>query len=224
MTEVESRMTSDARMTNEAKRSLIRHSVCILASTLVIASAGCFPKPNKANIALRKEVQALKSEITRLEARDAAHAAQVKALETNRTIQTLPAERLNRLYTASGLKFKNLTIGQDLDRTKPGDEGFKIGIVPLDQFGEEFKSAGSIKVELFDLAAPDTRLGTWFEETTQTQKRWLSTPVIDAYVLSFPWQTVPTNAKLLVKATFTEELTGRVFEAEAPLTIAVPGK
>lgn len=192
------------------------------AALILIGAAGCFPKPNKANIALRREIQAMQDKVADLETRDKAARAQIAALEADRTIQTLPSEKMQRLFTASGIKFKNLTLGQDLDRNKPGDEAFKIAVTPIDQFGDEFKSAGSIKVELFDLASQETRLGSWTLDTPETQKRWLSTPVIDGYVLTFPWQTPPTNPKLLVKVTFTEELTGRVFDGQTELKIEVP--
>lgn len=208
----------------KSTRRLVRPSLLVLALPLVILGAGCFPKPNKANIALRKEIQTLEEKLSRLESRDKAAQAQIAALEANRTIQTLPQEKLRRLFTASGLMFKNLTLGQDLDPSKPGDEGFKIGVTPLDQFGEEFKCAGAFKVELFELSRPDPRIGSWKLDTPETQKRWLSTPVIDAYVLEFPWQTKPDSATLTVKVEFTEELTGRVLTAQTELKIDVPNK
>lgn len=183
---------------------------------------GCFPKPNAANIALRKEVQSLQQQLGDLQSQRAADQAQVKAFESGRAIETLPADRLSRLFTASGLRFKRLVVGEDTDRNQPGDEAFKIGLAPVDQFGEEFKSAGTITVEVFDLAAEQPRLGSWTIDTVEAQRKWLSTPVFDGYVLQWPWQTVPQRAKLLVKATFVEELTGRRFDAQADLTINPP--
>lgn len=216
-------MKNETRMTSEAKAtSFTRHSFFILASSLVIAGIGCFPKPNKANIALRREIQSMHDRVAELEALHKSDRAQLAALTANRTVQSLPEEKMARLFTTSSIKFKNLTLGQDLDASKPGDEAFKIAIAPIDQFGDEIKIAGSIKVELFDLAAKETRLGEWTIETPEAQKRWLSTPVIDGYVLTFPWQTVPQSATLLVKATFTEELTGGVFTAQSELKIDPP--
>jgi outer membrane murein-binding lipoprotein Lpp len=213
-------MTNDQGQTRFGSWSLVLFWPLVLGPSIFLA--GCFPKPNKANIALRREIQSLQDKVSDLESRDKAAKAQVAALEANRSVPTLPNEKLQRLYTASGFKFKNLTLGQDLDPGKPGDEGFKIAVAPIDQFGDEFKSAGSIKVELFDLSLPDTRLGSWSLDTPDAQKRWLSTPVIDGYVLSFPWQTTPVSSKLLVKVTFTEELTGRVFDGQTDLKIEVP--
>ena len=198
-----------------------RRKWAALVLVAALCAAGC-ASPNKANIALRKQVQTLE---THMKDRDAQHAADQAALAhvtADRTIQTLPAAKLDRLFRTSAIIFKRLTLGEDLDPTKPGDEGFKVAIAPVDQFNDEFKASGSITIELFDLAAPQTRLGTWTFDTAQTQSMWLSTPVFDGYVLQFPWQTPPTHSKLTVKATFTEELTGATFEAKTDLTVNVP--
>lgn len=219
-------MTNQTPMTNDQRRfgpwSLGLFWIVVLGHSVPLT--GCLAKPNKANIALRKEVQSMQARISELEAQHKADQARLAAIQADRTIQTLPAEKMQRLFTASGIKFKNLTLGEDLDPSKPGDEGFKIAIAPFDQFRQEFKTAGSLKVELFDLAAADTRLGTWTIDTPEAQTHWLSTPVIDGYVLTFAWQTPPSGTKLLVKATFTEELTGGKFEATADLNITPPGK
>lgn len=203
------------------------HSFVFRSSTFgfiaVLCAAGCFPKPNKANIELRKQVQSLEVKIADLELRRAADKAAIDSLSGDRTIQTLPSDKLDRLFVTSSLKFKNIVVGEDLDPNTPGDEGFKIGVVPVDEFGDEFKAAGSLTVELFDLAAPETRLGQWTIDTAEARQKWLSSFVFDGYVLPFKWQTPPTHGKLLVKVTFVEELTGRKFEATSELNVK-PGE
>ncbi len=221
-------MTNKTPMTSDQGKIRFWPWSLVLFLPLVIGHSvfltGCFPKPNRANIVLRRELQSKDDRMASLEAQHKTDQAQLAALSADRTVQTLPPEKLKRLFTASGIKFKNLTLGEDLDASKPGDEGFKVCIAPVDQFGDEFKSAGSFKIELFDLSATDARLGEWTIDTADAQKRWLSTPVIDGYVFTFPWQTPPGSARLLVKASFCEELTGGVFEAQANLTIVPPGK
>jgi hypothetical protein len=215
-------MTSNPPMTKDQKT--FGPWSLVLCWTLVLGAfaPGCFPKPNAANIKLRKEIQTLDARVAELETRHRADTAQIAALQSDRTVQTLPAERLQTLFTASGLQFKRLVLGADLDPSRPGDEGFKIGLTPIDDIGDEFKSAGSFVIELFDLADKNVRLGTWTLDTRQTRELWLSTPVFDGYVFTLPWQTPPSNEKLLVKATFTEELTGRSFEATSELTVQLP--
>lgn len=201
------------------------HSFVIRISTfgfLAVLAVGCFPKPNKANIELRKEVQSLQDKVAELETRHTTDKAAIDSLSADRTIQTLPADKLARLFVTSSLKFKNLVVGEDLDPKTPGDEGFKIGVTPVDEFGDEFKAAGSLTIELFDLADQNVRLGQWSVPTEDARKKWVSSLVFDGYVLSLPWQTPPTHEKLLVKATFTEELTGRKFDATHELTVKLP--
>ena len=134
----------------------------------------------------------------------------------------MSADKLQKLFTTSSLKFKNLVIGEDLDANAAGDEGFKVGVVPIDDHGEEFKAAGSLRVALFDLAEQNVRLGGWSLTTDEARAKWLSSLVFDGYVLAFPWQTPPTRAKLLVKVTFIEELTGRTFDATSELSVKPP--
>ena len=201
------------------QRSFVTALLWMTACAVVAGAVGCFPKPNKANITLRKEVQDLQAKVADLEARHAADQAQIERFAAAPTTQSL-----GRLFVTSSLKFKRLTVGEDLDPNLPGDEGFKIGLTPVDEFGDEYKAAGSFKIELFDLADQNVRLGEWIIPTEEARKMWLSSFVFDGYVLQFPWQTPPTRDKLLVKATFTDELNGRTFEARSDLTIRPPGK
>jgi outer membrane murein-binding lipoprotein Lpp len=223
MTNDEARMPNQCRMSKPEVSSFgPRHSFVILASAFGIACAGCFGKPNQANIALRKEIQTLNDKVASLTHERDAAVAQARASESGRAVQTLPVDRLEKLFTASGIRFGRVLVGNDTDSSRPGDEGLKVSLTPVDQFGDDFKSAGSFTIECFDLAADPARIGRWTIETADAQQRWLSTPVIDAYVFELPWQTVPTRARLMVKATFVDELTGRTFDVQREVTINVP--
>ena len=196
----------------------------VLCWSLVLgASTGCqFNRPRKANIELRKEAQTLRDQIAELTSERDAAVAQARAGESSRAVPTLPVERLDKLFTAAGLKFGKVVIGNDADAERPGDEGVKLTLIPIDQFGDECKLAGSFTIELFDLAAEPARIGLWTIDTSTAQKKWVSTFVIDAYVFELPWQTPPAHSKLTVKATFVDELTGRTFDAQRELTVNVP--
>lgn len=196
----------------------------VLCWSLVLgASAGCqLNRPQKANIALRKEVQALNDKLAALQSERDAAVAQARAADAARAVPTLSTDRLDKLFTASGIKFGRVVVGDDTDPNQPGDEGLKLSLAPLDQFGDECKLAGSFTIELFDLAEKESRIGTWTIPTEEAQRKWLSTFVIDAYVFELPWQTTPRHEKLLVKATFVDELTGRTFDTQRELTVKVP--
>lgn len=198
-------------------------SIAAVAVPVLFAmGAGC-RGPSQANIALRKQNAKLRDEITSLKRLRDGDRATIEALESHATtVPVLPRDRLARLFTTHGLRIGRLTGGADLDPEKPGDEGVKVYVVPTDEEGEEIKAAGSFQVEIFDLAAPTTRLGEWTFSTDEARKAWFGQLWSYGYILPCPWQTVPTHAELTVKITFVDELTGRRFTAQKPITINPP--
>jgi hypothetical protein len=186
---------------------------------------GCFGgKPDAANIELRKTVQSLEQKVADADRKQIADRKAIAALQADRTLSILPADRIDRLFHMAVLRIARLAGGVDLDPARAGDEGFQISFAPVDQYGDDFKSAGSFTVELFDLRARDTRLGSWTVEPLQSHKNWISSAVMDAYVFESAWKTTPVGDRLLVKVTFVEELTGRSFDATAEIDIRPPGK
>lgn len=196
----------------------------VLLVALMIGIAGC-NKPNKANIELRKKIQSLEDEKVALARERDASRAQVEALQSERgSILTLPQDRLDKLFTTTSINIQRLTVGVDLDPNRPGDEGFKVAFSPVDQLGDEFKTSGSVTVELFDLDKPDARLGQWKYDVETMLKKYISSFVLKAFVLEEKWQTVPTTNRVLVRVIFVEELTGRRFDATREITINLPEK
>ncbi len=194
------------------------------AFLLFVAVAGC-GGPNKGNIDLRKTIQQRDDVIAQKDRELIGLRAELRARERGATtLPTLPQDRLDRLFTVTGVNLTRLTLGVDLDPAKAGDEGFKVAFVPVDQTGQEFKSSGSAVVELFDLAAPQPRIGRWEIPTSELMPRYYTNLLLSCYIVEETWQTPPANGKLLVKVTFTEELTGRSFEGQREMDVAVPGK
>src|SRR5687768_18101498 len=139
--------------TDERKSNLLIgvHRCSSVAILFVLAVAGC-SKPDKANIALRKQVQDLESEISNLKRTRDADLAAIRALESRATtIPTLPHDRLEQVFTTHGLKIGRLTGGADADPSKQGDEVLKVYAVPTDQRGDLLKAAGSFAVDAYDL-------------------------------------------------------------------------
>ncbi|MFT3786293.1 MAG: hypothetical protein QM770_09015 [Tepidisphaeraceae bacterium] len=185
--------------------------------------AGC-SGPNKGNIDLRKTIQQKDDVIAQKDREITSHVARIKVLEASKgTLPTLPQDRLDRLFTTTDIHLTRLTLPIDSDPNTPGDEGFKLAFVPVDQTDQEFKTAGSATIELFDLSAKDTRIGTWKFTTAELMPKYFTSVLLSCYVLEFKWQTPPTHAKLLVKVSFTEELTGKTFEGQRELTVTPPG-
>jgi hypothetical protein len=201
----------------------IRPAPIVAVVLTAAALAGC-TTPSKANIELRKRNAALRDEVAALKFAHESDAAAIRRLEANATtVPVLPHERVSRLFTAHGLKLGKLTGGWDADRSKPGDEGLQIYLVPTDQDGDEIKAAGTFAVEAFDLSkGGEVRLGRWEIPLEEASKRWLGNALQYGYIFELPWQNVPTGDEVTIRTTFTDELTGRVFTAQRPVRVSLP--
>ena len=191
---------------------------------LLCCIGGC-NTPNQANIELRKQNQTLQNQIDTLQRQHSADVADINALQSHATtVPVLPQKRLAELFTVHGLKFGRLTGGADLDPSKPGDEGLKIYITPIDEAGEQLKAAGAFTVEAFDLANKDHPLvGSWRFPLSEAAHNWYGRALLYCYVLTCPWQHgPPAHADLTIKVTFTDALTQRYFIAQEIVKIRVP--
>jgi hypothetical protein len=195
----------------------------LLVGGAALASLGGCTTPDKANIALRKQNQQLQEQVTTLQRVHAADQAAIAGLRhAGATLPTLPPERLDQLFTVHGFTIGRLTGGADLDPARPGDEGLKLYVTPIDKQGDSLKAAGSFEIEAFDLARQESqKIGAWSFPLQDAGKNWYGT-LLNCYVLTCPWQTVPRHDRLTVKITFTDALTGRRFTQQKVVEVRVP--
>jgi outer membrane murein-binding lipoprotein Lpp len=186
-----------------------RLTACSLAPLLVVIGCG---RPNAANIELRKQIQSLNAHIDHLELRHDADRATIDALQRQgNTVAQLPSDRLDRLFTSSGIKMLRLTRMVDVDRATPGFEAWAVSFSPVDQTGDELKASGHILVEVLD---GSTVVETYTVDAPESKRYWSTNIVYDGYVIERPWSgAVPMNP-LTARVTFTDELTGRRFVGE----------
>ena len=196
--------------------------VIVSLATFTLLQSGCAPAPSRANAELRRKNQDLVQQVASLERQLKSTAAPVSPAAVKSSVQ-LSQQQTQLLFLTSKVTLTRLSIGDDLDPARVGDEGFKVTFTPEDQFGHDFKTAGSVRVELFDLQEADTRLGIWELPTAELRQLWISSPVLDGYVVTLPWKQVPKRESLLVKITFIEELTGRMFEDQRQISVKLPG-
>ena len=184
--------------------------------------------PDAANIVLRKQNQQLQSSVDDLTTQHKRDAAALTAAETARpTVPTLPADRLDRLFTVHGLEFGRLTGGDNPDTVTGPDTMLKVYVVPIDGQGTPIKAAGAFTVEAFDLGTPSHPLvGTWQFPLERSRDLFFNRFSLYTYVLECPWQTVPPHPDLTVKVTFDDELTGRHFVNQTQVQVhpTPPGK
>lgn len=175
---------------------------------------GCGGNPSKANIELRKELQATQAKNAELERQREADLATIASLKDRQTVvPTLPEDRIARLFTAHGIVFSKLTSAD----TKL----LKVYLTPTDEQGQKIKTAGSLVIEAFDLSRPDNvRVGEWKFTTEEARARWNGEMLLYGYVLECPLTSPVEASNLTVKATFTDELTGRAFSAQRQVAVS----
>lgn len=195
-----------------------------LVGLAAVAVASC-RSPNQVTINLRKEKQSLETEIDQLKADREVDRARIRGLEQRiGTVPTLPQSRLNQMFTVHSIKLGQLTGGANLDPAKPGDEGVRVDLIPLDDNGDPIKATGHVTVEVFDLHDNQPRsIGKWEFSAAQMKETWRSLGPIHEFVLDCPWQKIiPHDAKLVLKVKFIDELTQRIFEKVEQITINPP--
>lgn len=190
---------------------------------LALSLYGC-AKPNPVTIQLRKENQALQERFDQLQTQNKANLARIEGLEQQKsTIPTLPQSRLNQMFTVHGIQISRLTGGADLDPNRPGDEGLRIYLEPVDDTGDVLKATGQVTVEAFDLSKPtDNRIGLWGYSPDALKSTWRALGPIHDFVLVCPWQTPPQHPDITLKVTFRDELTDRVFSTVKTIKVTPP--
>jgi len=203
-----------------SSRAYLHTAIWSAAGIAAVALSGC-SGPSSANIQLRKENQQLSARIDQLNRRHDADQAQIRVLQRNaNVVETLPEDRLNQLYTTAGLRLGRLCGGFHPDPNLVGDTMLKVYVVPIDQDGDPIKAAGSFQIELFDLALPSqNRIGQWNFDLQRARSDWYAQLFMYEYVFNCPWQTPPAHSSLLLRVTFTDALTGRVFSIDRDITV-----
>jgi len=179
----------------------------------LLSITGCGGKPSAANIQLRKELQKLRDENQDMKLKRDADLATIQSLKGRDTlVQTLPEQRLEKLFTTHGIALSKLTT---FDSTK-----LRVFLTPADNQGQKLKAAGAIVIEAFDLSRTEQpRIGEWKFDVDQARSAWNGEMLLYAYVLECPWSQPPAASQLTVKASFTDELTSRTFTAQKQVSL-----
>ena len=171
----------------------------------MVALVGC-RGPDKANIELRKENQALKDQVENQARRHQADQAQIAALQTEKgsAVETLPTTRLAELFTVSGIDINKLTGFRK--------DGLKVYISPTDDAGDIIKAAGSLTIDAFDLSkGSEAHLGHWEFPLKDAANNWYQSWIVHGYALQTPLQPPELVKEITVRASYTDALTQRTF-------------
>ena len=184
---------------------------------LMYLMAGCV-NGNKTS-PLVEQIQQLKQEKTQLQKQfEQSRAENEQLKKQEHVLSALPeqvkGENLYRLQKIEITRYTNL-----YDKDKDGKkEKLIVYIQPIDEDGDIIKATGAVDVQLWDLNKEDGEalLGQWSVEPEQLKKLWFATLITINYRLTFDVADKIDDFEepLTVKVTFTDYLTGKVFEEQ----------
>ena len=122
--------------------------------------------------------------------------------------------RLDVLFTVDRIKLGRYTGGTNLDEV-PGDDGVRVYIIPQDDAGRTVTAAGSIEVNVFDLAhTTEPLLMSYSFSPPQARQHWHGGGLANHYDITCPWKdTLPSGNEITIRVKFVDYLTGQAFTA-----------
>ena len=191
-----------------------------LTGVLIIVgwAAGLMPGCAGSKPPATEKVILLEQENARLQRRIVDQEKQIEQLQVQIVqLRGLPVEEMADLIQVGRIEFGRFT--RALDRDQDGyDDGIVVYLNTLDREGDKIKSAGQVQLELWDLAEVEgnLKLGQWRFAVTELNAYWLSGPLTYHYKFERDWPEGMRsgNKNLTVKLTFSEALTGKVFEIQ----------
>ena len=204
-------------MTPAARLATAAMAACIVSSACAMLTACTAQPPPRLDANMLLEIERLRTSNEQLQKQLLQRDEQIVAL------QKLGDKRLGLLYTVQRIALASGTGGANTD-DKPGDEAVKVNVAPIDQYGSVLKAAGSVKVQVFDLAA--TQAGNLLAECdydpNAAAKNWASGLFSSYYAFTLPLPAPPAHRELTVRAEFTEYLTGKTFITQQVIRVALP--
>ena len=180
--------------------------------------AGMSPGCNEPKPPATETMIPLEQENARLQRHIVAQEKQIEQLHRQiAELRGLPAEQMDELIQVSRIEFGRFTRAFDQDEDGY-DEGIVVYLHTLDRAGDRIKSAGTVQLELWDLAETEgnQKLGQWRYDMTELGDYWLSGfgTYHFKFELDWPARMPPGNKNLTIKLTFSDALTGKVFEIQ----------
>ena len=190
----------------------------ILAGSLLALAGGC-ENANSRQVSLTEQIQTLREEKTQLTRQ--LEQSKTENKQFKKQVQVLaglkPEVKLENLYNLQKIRITRYTNFYDKDKDGK-KEKLIVYIQPIDEDGDIVKAAGAVDVQLWDLNEKDGQalLGQWSVRPDELKKLWFATLITINYRLTFDVADKISNVEgpLTVKVTFTDYLTGKVFEEQ----------
>jgi len=183
----------------------------------LLSVAGCQNANKKALLVKRvKQLTEQKEKLThQIEQSESENEKLKKQIQT---LSGLPREvRLENLYSLERVKIGRYT--NFFDKDKDGKkEKLIVYLQPIDDQGDLVKASGIVDVQLWDLNNDEGEalLGEWHVEPNELKKLWFATLITINYRLMFDVadKIEGLEEPLTLKVTFTDYLTGKVFNEQ----------
>lgn len=195
----------------------------ILQLACLVAATGCGDPCEQKLQALRDEVIEAEDRIERLQEEKRQQSSSLQSQEKLiQRLRGLSDARMSNLFTVQSIELGDYTTGVNLDDT-PGDDGVRVRMVPIDASGSPLKAAGSVKIQLYDLAQEDEPLvGKCSFGVEGIGDYWSSHFGTYHYRFECAFSRLPAHEKITVRAEFTDYLTGTVHHAQKVITVDLP--
>ncbi|HUS90816.1 MAG TPA: hypothetical protein VM695_03160 [Phycisphaerae bacterium] len=170
------------------------------------------------------ELGKARNEIARLKAESQLLAGEIRDLRrTLANLRGIQDTRMEKLNAVQRIGLGSATGGVDLDGA-PGDDGVKVVVNPVDQHGSVIKAAGTVTIQLFDLAAdPNANLlAKAAYDVDETARHWASGFVAHYYSFTCRWGKPPAHEELTLRVTFLDYLSGKEHVAQDVVKVALP--
>lgn len=143
--------------------------------------------------------------------------------EQIRNLSELGPERLDMLFKVQRIKLGRYSGGTNLDGL-PGDDGVRVYIIPQDDVGRTVTAAGSIEVNVFDLAEKSEPLLMSYSFSPEKAKQhWQAGGLANHYNITCPWKdALPSSNEITLSVKFVDYLTGQAFTATKQCRIRLP--
>ena len=180
--------------------------------------AGLMPGCNGSKAPVKETLILLEQENARLHRQIVDQEKQIEQLQVQiADLRGLPVEEMAELIQVGRIEFGRFT--RAFDRDEDGyDDGIVVYLHTLDREGDKIKSAGQVRLELWDLAEAEgnRQLGQWHYDMTDLGDYWLSGPLTYHFKFEHDWPEgrTPKHGNLTIKLIYNDALTGKVFEVQ----------
>ncbi len=190
----------------------MRTVIIFLVGCLLVVVAGCQTPSAEEIRVLKRDKKQLQNQLDKSESEIEQFKKQAQVLSGLK-----PQVRLENLYNLQKIKLTRYTGLYDKNKDGKKDQ-LIVYLQPIDQENDIVKASGAVDVELWDLNKKDGQalLGQWHVEPGELKKLWSATILIINYRLPFdlPDKIEGLKDPLTVKVTFTDYLTGKVFQEQ----------